>query len=315
MPEARLPENTLTIVVVTYNSAAFVRGCIESLLAHAPKVPHRIVFVDNASSDDTVRIVKEEFPQIELVELEENIGFGRGNNAGFAHAPARYYYCHNADAYLQDDILDKAVEAFEQDPKLGIAGLPLVYPDHSPQTSAYAASTPMKWALQGLAIGPIAKAVIAKDPTGLAAKALGKTRMGKTFAATHSGQDPVQSERPFVEEVDWVCGAAFLLRHELLETFGYGFDPDIFMYGEDEEFCLRASSAGWRIAKLNTTPVIHEFGWGKSVKSSRRVVDLKFDGLTTTINKTFADRPFSRAAMHAMLRMKYAVWKSRSASK
>lgn len=311
MRELSMPENTLTIVVVTFNSRAYIRDCLTSLLTYAPSCSHRIVVVDNASSDDTAEIVRAEFEQVELVQLPENIGFGPGNNAGFRHAPARYYYCHNADAYLQSNVLDEAVAAFDQNEDLGIAGLPLVFPDQSPQTSAYAANTPFKWVLQGLALGPIAKAAMEKDPTGLVAKAIGGTRVGRTFAGTHGDN----RSAPFIEDVDWVCGATFMFRHELIEKFGFAFDPDIFMYGEDEEFCLRTTAGGWRVVKLNTQPVIHEFGWGKNSRTSRFVVDLKFDGLTTTINKIFADRPFSRAAMHAMLRVKYAFWKSRSASK
>ncbi|MBX7492968.1 glycosyltransferase family 2 protein [Qipengyuania sp. 1NDW9] len=303
----------ISIVIVTYNSQEFIRRCLTSVLENRPRRSHRIVVVDNASSDETASIVRAEFPQVELVCLPENVGFGRGNNAGFEHAPARFYYCHNADAYLQANVLDPAIDLFDADPKLGIVGLPLVFPDFSPQTSAYSASTPLKWALQGLGIGALVKKLVEGNPEGLAARVLGKHRLGRTFVATHAEGGSTDIEQPPAEDVDWVCGAAMIIRDAAIEEAGHAFDPDIFMYGEDEELCLRASRNGWKVKKANVTPVIHEFGWGKSVKASRKVVDLKFDGLRVFIDKTYRDRPISRLAMHAMLRMKYMTWKARSA--
>lgn len=310
-PDRGSSRTAVCVVVVTYNSAQYVRKCLTSLTANAPRRGQHIVVVDNASSDDTAAIVRAEFPQVELVALDENVGFGRGNNAGFARCEAEYYYCHNADAYLQDNVLDRVIDAMEADRTIGIAGLPLVYPDHSPQTSAYSASTPAKWLLQGLGVGGLITKVLSLDGKGRIGKLLGKTKMGKSFVRTHARSEQ-QGERAATADVDWVCGASLLIRRATLADLAPGFDQDIFMYGEDEDLCLRARRKDWRVVQIDTVPVIHEFGWGKNVRASARIVQLKFEGLTTFIDKNFADKPASRIAMHALLRLKHLFWKAKA---
>ena len=304
----------ITIVVVTYNSAAYVRRCLGSLLEFAPRRAHRIVVVDNASSDDTVNIIRAEFPQIDLVTMDENVGFGRGNNIGFAQCPAQYYYCHNADAYLQENVLDRVMDVMDADGSIGVAGLPLVFPDLTPQTSAYSATTPKKWILHSLGVGTAVRKLLELDRTGSMARVLGRTDMGKSFIRTHTQSAQDNHKRKPVEDVDWVCGASLVVRGTALDQLSPGFDPDIFMYGEDEDMCLRAHRLGWRITQVDTVPVIHEFGWGKNVRASRRVVDLKYAGLRVFIDKNFVDRPVSRVVMQVILRMKYAVWRAKAAN-
>lgn len=303
--------SVLTIVVVTYNSAAYVRRCVQSLIDHGPRCLHKIIVVDNASSDDTVAILKTEFPGIGLLELPQNVGFGRGNNIGINKVPADFYYLHNADAYLQEGTLDDALNAMRNHPRLGIAGLPLVYPDHSPQTAAYAASTPRKWMLQATGLVPLARKVIQRRPNGLLARVVGRSSLGRSFATTYKagGVVTARDSGPVgVTPFDWVCGAAMIIRDDALEALEGGFDPAIFIYGEDEDICLRARAAGWDVAQIQTRPVIHEFGWGKSVKTTQAVVDHKYHGLSVMIDRHFRSKPVKRATMRALLKLKHIGW-------
>ncbi len=295
----------LSIIIVTYNSASYIRNCLGSLIEHAPQISHGVVVVDNDSSDDTVSIVEREFPEVELLKLQENIGFGRGNNAGMEHRPAEFYYLHNADAYLQGDSLDQAVELMRKHDRIAIGGLPLVYPDSSPQTAAYAASTPRKWLIQATGLIPLARNVIQRKPHGVLARLVGRSSLGRSFAATYGNSGDTQ---PSIKKFDWVCGAAMVIRDSALADLDGGFDPAIFLYGEDEDLCLRASECGWEVAQLQTVPVVHEFGWGKSVKSTRVVVDHKLKGLSIMIDRHFKTKPVSRIVMHALLRLKHIGW-------
>ena len=294
--------NRLTIVVVTYNSARFVRACLSSLIANRPRMSHRIVVVDNASSDTTAEIIEAGFPDVELIRLPENIGFGRGNNAGMAHAPAQYYYLHNADAYLQEDVLTPAVEMLDERPDIAIAGLPLVYPDHTPQVAAHAASTPAKWLIQATGLVPFVRRQVARNPDGILARTIRATPFGRSFATTYG------SKKAFVTPYDWVCGASMFIRHDALEALDGGFDPQIFIYGEDEDICLRARDEGYTVVQIDTTPVIHEFGWGTSVRSSQVVVDHKLKGLSVMIDRHFSKRPIARLTMRVLLRLKHIGW-------
>ena len=294
----------LTIVVVTYNSQRFVRGCLGSLRARMPKrYRAQVVVVDNASQDASAEIIRSEFPEVQLVQAGANLGFGRGNNLGMAVAPARYYYLHNADAYLQGDSLDAALDLLEAHPGVGVAGLPLVFPDQSPQTGAYAFSGPVKWALQGLGVDRLARVVAIAPRLGWLRAMLARLPMAQSFVRTHA-----KGALPEVTHVDWVCGAAMILREAVRADLGGGFDPAIFLYGEDEDLCIEARRKGWQVAQLGVAPVIHEFGWASGGKPSQQVARLKAESLKVFIDKHFARGSLRWLAMRAMLWLKKRAW-------
>jgi GT2 family glycosyltransferase len=290
----------VTIVVVTYNSEHFVRGCIGSLLRYFPTdFSAEIVVVDNASQDETVAIIKNEFPTVRLIEAPKNLGFGKANNLAMMEIPARYYYLHNADAYLQSNGLDVALRMLDESPEIGIAGLPLVFPDGSPQTGAYGFTTPMKWFLQGIGARKVAKWIASSERAKCLRRALLRISMAETYIRTHSSVENMPEE---IVDVDWVCGAALILREEVRQDLSGGFDPDIFLYGEDEDMCIRAHQSGWRVSQLPVYPVIHEFGWGSSGKSSPVVSRLKAESL-----KFFIDKHFKRGRPKWLL-MRSMLW-------
>jgi hypothetical protein len=296
----------LTIIIVTYNSAGLMRDCLESLRRHWPqRYGAQLVVVDNASQDDTAAIILAEFPEVRLLQSPENLGFGRGNNLGMQAAPARYYYLHNPDARLQGDSLDEALDILEVQPEIGVAGLPLVFPDLRPQTAAYAFTGPLKWVLQGLAVPRLARAVAVSQRLGWLRAGLRRLPMARSFLQTHAGGDfPMPQSR----EVDWVCGAALILREAVRADLGGGFDPAMFLYGEDEDLCIEARKNGWGVAQLGVTPVIHEFGWGSAGKASPDVARLKAESLKVFINKHFHRGSPRWAAMRALLWLKKRRW-------
>lgn len=296
----------VTIAVVTYNSERFIRDCISSLIENTPQnFSTQIVVVDNASSDNTTTILKEEFPQIKLIKSQNNMGFGQGNNLAMEQAPARYYYLHNADAYLQGDSLNTALNLLEQHPKIGIAGLPLVFPDHSPQTGAYGFTSPAKWLLQGIGVRYLAKWIATSDRAKWLRTPLSKFSMAETYLRTHSSvSEPLNR----IVDVDWVCGASLILRENVRLDLDGGFDPGIFLYGEDEDMCIQAHQAGWRVAQLPVLPVIHEFGWGSSGKTSPVVSRLKAESLKFFVDKHFKVGSIKWAAMRVMLWIQKKSW-------
>ncbi len=305
MTEGAAPVD-LTIVVVTYNSQSTIRKCLESLVRYAPtRFSWRIVVVDNASRDASVEIVRTEFPGATVIANKDNLGFGVGNNIGMSAMPARYYYLHNADAYLQEAVLDDALLWLDAHRDVGIAGLPLVFPDGSPQSAAYPFSSARKWLLQEVGAGRLARAALSHElGRKLLMPVLGRFGTTRRFAELH-GSDPEQQIATGPIEgktVDWVCGAALILSADAHARTN-GFDPDIFLYGEDEDLCLRATASGARIVQLNTVPVIHDFGWGKTGKASPVVKKLKYESMSYFVSKHFSRKPLSRAIMQGILKL------------
>lgn len=298
----------LTIVVVTYNSFDTIARCLLSLREYVPKqITSRVVVVDNASCDGTAEIVRSQFPEVHLLQPGENLGFGKANNLAMQRFPARYYYLHNADAYLQGDSIDRVVGVMDANPKVGIAGLPLVYPDQSPQTAAYAFTSPVKWGLQGVGVGKVLRNLLRSKSGRLLLAPVRRVRMARTFMATATPSKNPQLLDGSLETVDWVCGASFVISESARAAVG-GFDEIFFLYCEDEDLCHRVSDAGWQICQISVIPVIHDFGWGKSGRSSPIVARLKADSHTILINRYFLKGSMSWIAMHAMLWIKARIW-------
>jgi len=290
-------KSKVTVVVVTYNSEATIRNCLSSFSYIEDKfIDFDVVVVDNASTDKTREIVAGEFKSVKLITNNKNVGFGSANNIGMKNYSADYYYLHNADAYLQSDVITPAVDAFQKDASISIVGFRLVFPDGSPQSAAFSFSTPVKLLLQELGAGKIAK-LMASSSFGkrFLLPALSKWNVSRPLARL-MGSDK-DASKP-IEQYDWVCGASLMLSHQtLLQTDG--FDEEIFLYGEDEDLCARTTG---RVVQLNTVPVIHDFGWGKSGMQSALMRRLKYDGMSRLVRRRYAMRPISRSLMLILLK-------------
>lgn len=112
----------VSAIVVTFNSAPCIAGCLNSILRQEG-VRFEVIVVDNASSDDSVSAVRAMGANVRLLPNQENIGFGRGCNQGFAASRGRFVYLLNPDAWLeQRDSLERLCRAMEQNPPWGLAG-------------------------------------------------------------------------------------------------------------------------------------------------------------------------------------------------
>lgn len=313
----------VAFVVVTCNSAGHIRKCLESIVAHA--LPERrrktIVVVDNASTDGTAAVLAElagRLPGLRVTHCERNIGFGAANNLGFGAVAARYYVLLNPDAWLVADSVSPAVALLAAEPAVAVCGLPLVFPDGSPQTSAYRFSSWKKWLLQLL--GVRALAARAARIRGLAAL-LSRSRYGGDFARLHA-RPPIDLERVrpadhtgAAHPVDWVCGAAMVVAGDFIREAG-GFDPRLFLYGEDEDLCIRAHARSRRVVVVNAAPVAHEFGWGRN-RFDSATADHKYRSLRHFIRKNIHGS-FDRQMMTLLLplhvygcRRLHRAWRAR----
>jgi N-acetylglucosaminyl-diphospho-decaprenol L-rhamnosyltransferase len=281
----------VVVVVVTFNSAQYIRQCIDSIKKHfdGSGFSTSIVVVDNASADGSRQILadlEKTVPGIRIILLDENIGFGSANNVGFRAVPARYYVLINSDAWLIADSISPVFQAMQARPGIAVCGLPLIYPDGVPQTYAYRFSSWQRWMLMLLGV------------RSLAAKLMRFRWVATILAHLPYGGEFVRSQsRPKLSiaqiadmhcsgelrSVDWVCGAAMVIAGDFIRESG-GFDPAIFLYGEDEDLCIAAHRAGRDVMVADVPPVVHVFGWGLN-RFNRRVADLKYLSLRYFIAK------------------------------
>jgi N-acetylglucosaminyl-diphospho-decaprenol L-rhamnosyltransferase len=304
MPEAS--SSDLSIIIVSWNVRDLLRACLTSLTnderratkdateasSFVLRPSSEIIVVDNASSDDSAAMVAAEFPAVRLIANTENIGFTRGNNQGLAVARGRYVFYLNPDTEVVGDALAVMVAYLDAHLEVGALGPQLRYPDGSLQSSrrrfptfvtAFFESTPLAWHWPA---NPWARRYRMED------QGTGISDQGSGITPAQIGQD-----------VDWVVGAALMVRREVLVQIG-GFDEGYFMYSEELDLCRRIREAGRRIVYLPTAQIIHHEG-----KSSEQVVAARHIRFQTSKVRYFRKfhGPFQAEALRVFILASFAV--------
>ncbi|UCF35399.1 MAG: glycosyltransferase family 2 protein [Acidobacteriota bacterium] len=241
--EQKIPD--LSVVIVSFNTKALLRECLETLYRESEGLDCEVFVVDNKSKDGSPAMVAEEFPAVRLFEPGCNLGFAAANNVAFREATGRYVVLLNSDAFLKPGALQKSIERMDANPRVGLAGGLLVGRDGSWQPSARMFPSLLNELL---------------NISGLAAK-YSKSRFFGRFDRTFA--DPREAA-----EVDWVPGAFSIIRRSVLGEIGH-FDEDFFLYYEEVDLCRRIKRAGYSIWYWPEIEVIHIGG-----ESSRAVQHL-----------------------------------------
>jgi len=212
---------TIAVSIVTWNSSSEIAECLRSL----EKLPAnwQVWVVDNNSADNTIDLVRDEFPFVKLVANPDNKGFAEANNQVIDQTATDYVLLLNPDTRSSTEALEKALEIIEADPKIGLLGVRLCNDDGSLQTTCFHFPTVWKNAV---------------DSIGLE-KLLSKKRTEELFAGEYFAHDRAR-------RVDWVKGAFMLVRREAIRKAG-ALPEDYFMFAEDLDFCWQVSRAGFEI--------------------------------------------------------------------
>ncbi len=221
MTPALVAPPAVSVVVVSYNSRAFLGPCLRALLADAGPELEVIVF-DNQSGDGSAEFVATQFPQVRLLRGGRNLGFGEGNNAAVAQARGAYVAFLNPDTVVAPGWLEPLIAALEGDPTVGLATARLVLHDAPARLNTAGNSVH----ISGLTLC---------------------RGMGRPADAYPAG------------EVAAVSGAAFVMRRELFQALG-GFDGAFFMYMEDTDLAWRARLAGYACHYVPQSVVAHHYG-------------------------------------------------------
>lgn len=223
----------VSLITVNYKTPHFIRHLLQGVEEAKLNFPFEYFLVDNDSRDQTVSMVKEKFPWAKVIASKKNIGFGGGNNLAIKQAKGEYVLLMNPDLTLFPGELEAWIDWMDANPDVGISGPRIVNPDGSDQDSCYR--------FPHLFI-PLYR----------------RTFLGRIWFARKSVEQYLMKDmdRTKEQEVDWVLGAALLVRRELLERIG-AFDERFFMYFEDADLCRRAWSAGMRVVYTPVAKLIH----------------------------------------------------------
>jgi N-acetylglucosaminyl-diphospho-decaprenol L-rhamnosyltransferase len=225
-----------SVVIVTYNSAEMLPSCLASLGdAHSPGI--ELIVVDNASGDQTSSRVRAEYPYIQIIQNEVNLGFAKAVNIGAAAARGEYIVLLNPDATLRPGVLTSLMEEADQSERIGVIA-PLLSDPAGRLRIGSAGRDPSTWRMFCHYFG--------------LSRMLGRFPMfeGHYLLSRH-----LTSSR----EVDWVTGACMVVSRRVWHALG-GLSERWFMYAEDMEFCHRVRESGYLVVVNPALSATHLVG-------------------------------------------------------
>lgn len=251
---------TLSIILVSYNTAEHTCHALNAVYQETQTTDFEIIVVDNASTDNSVTVLAEQFPAIKLLESPDNLGFAGGVCLGIEQAKGDYFLLLNPDTEVLDGAIDTLMEFAQQNPDNGIWGGITLNDDLSLDTQ-HAWSKPTF--------------------TTLLFSALGLSKLfNKSCFFNHANYGCW--ERDTVKEVDILSGCFFLTSRQVWERLG-GLDPQFFMYAEEADYCLRAAQQGYQPIVTPDAKLIHHGGVSHTRFSGKLVKLLK--GKVELINR------------------------------
>ncbi len=220
----------LSIIILAWNVRDLLRACLRSLPLSDSKI--EVIVVDAASADGTGEMVRAEFPTVTLITSDENLGYTRGNNVGLKAAHGRNLLVLNPDTEIVGEALTQMLAYMDAHPTIGMLGPQMRYPDGAIQSTRRRFPTLATGFLESTWLQPLA-------PRAL---------------LDHYYARDLPDEA--VAEVDWVVGAALLVRRETYKQVG-GLDEGFFMYSEELDWCRRIKAAGWQVVYFPPAQIIH----------------------------------------------------------
>lgn len=219
----------VSIIIVNWNTRELLRDCLASLYEKVQGLPFEVLVVDNASTDGSVEVIRNGFPSVSLIVNSKNVGFAKANNQALEKSRAEYVLLLNSDTIVPEGVIGKMVEFMDDHPQAGAATGKLVFPDGSTQPYTFGNDPTLSYLIRR----NLSKLLFKKD--------------------LHDWN----ASRP--AEVGWVTGGFMMVRQRAMEEVG-GLDENMFMYFEDNDWCLRMRQKGWKIFYNPDVEIIHLHG-------------------------------------------------------
>lgn len=234
-----------SIIIVNYNTKELLLNAIRSIFSFSSSFSFEVIVVDNASIDGSQGAVRQKFPNVLLIELNENIGFGRANNEGAKEAKGDFLFFLNSDTIFLNNALDFFINFYQKNRelKIGCVGTFLLDADLKTGHSFGIFPTPN---------------YILKDAF------LRFTKLNLILKEKH------KKEILSFLNVNYVTGADLFIERKVFLELG-GFDKDFFMYFEESDFQYRLSKIGYTNLIIDGPKIIHLEGKSYSANQRRRL--------------------------------------------
>jgi GT2 family glycosyltransferase len=223
------------IIIIARNGVKMTMDCIESILRYHNDIIYQITLVDNDSTDDTVKLVRKNYPNVKIIQNQENYGYAKAVNIGFQNTKCEYVAVCNNDTLFHSNTLKPMIQALEKDQKIGIIG---------PQQLDIMGE-------KGLSYGDLPGYIPAiKEVFFLDILSEAKKTLFEKFGI-ESGKD--------IRQVGYIDGGFMLIRRKAYNLVD-GFDEDYFFYSEEADFCSRLKKSGWKVVFQPRSELTHYRG-------------------------------------------------------
>jgi len=240
----------VSIIIVNWNTREITCDCLKSVYEQTHNVSYEVIVVDNASSDDSVEVIKRDFPQTVLIANSENRGFAAGNNQGMARANGKYTVLLNSDTVVLDRAIDKMFEVAERHPEAGIFGCKVFGKDRKVRSTCFMYPSLLNLILSALMLRRLLPGY----------SFFNRERMG--------GFD-----EDMEQNVSVVSGSFMFVRSDAIATVGR-MDERFFMYAEETDWCRRFANNGWPILYTPKAEIIHLGGASTSKRTAKMAMQL-----------------------------------------
>lgn len=213
-----------SVIVLNYNAKNFIEKCLSSLYKlNYPKSRYQIVFVDNASVDGSVKLVKEKFPSIKIIKNKKNLGFSAGNNVALRTIKSDYYILINVDMFVDRNWLINLVKVAKADDRIGLCA---------------------------------SKILIMSDKTKINYAGGWINFIGFAWPRGFKQKDSKKFNK--MEETGYTAGGALLIKKEVLEKVGL-LEEDFFMYYDDIDYSWRVKLFGFKTMYVPQAVIYHNY--------------------------------------------------------
>ena len=251
----------VAVAILNYNGESFLEDFLPNFISNSPDYAE-VYVIDNASTDGSLALLKNKFPEVKLIQLTQNHGFAGGYNEGLKYVRAKYYYLINSDVEVRDSWIDPLFKMCEADSSIAAC---------QPKIMSY--SEPEKFEYAG-GVG------------GFIDRLYYPFCMGRILHTVEKDQGLYDS----AQEIFWASGAAMFVRADLFNGLG-GFDASYFAHQEEIDLCWRIKRAGFKIMSTPSAKVFH-VGGGTLTYESPRKTYLNFRNNLRTIYKNTSTSQF-----------------------
>lgn len=252
------PKVDLSIIIVNWNAEKYLKDCVESIKEQSGELKIQLILVDASSSDNSVGITKDMWPDAEIEIIPESLGYVKGNNVGLKMAIGRYSLILNSDTIIYDNALELMVRFLDAHPEVGVSSSKILNPDGSDQ------------------------GVVRNFPSvmnGIFGRRSFMSRLwpNNKWYRHYMLSRNVDSEEAFETEILSAC--AMFLRTDLAQELE-GLNEKYKFYWVDSDYCIRVKRAGYKVYCYPKAKIMHYEGEGGSTSTLKKKLQM---------NKAFND--------------------------